>query len=62
MMCRKDVHGVIHWAYSPTQRAWEMGYDVTYAFCNSYTAVKGTNQTVPQHGPSCLWCLQMEFK
>jgi hypothetical protein len=63
-MCRRDLDGLIHWAFPPFQFQYrgildDFGArDATNAFCDVYTDTYGDLNTVPQAGPTCLQCLR----
>jgi hypothetical protein len=56
-MVRRDEHGVTHWANPPTPYQHHRGDNRTGAFCDPYLNTYGDMISVPQEGPSCLWCV-----
>jgi hypothetical protein len=58
MMCRRDAQGVIHLAHPPTHAMFYLDKNAgTGAQCNFNINTNGDLQSVPQDGPTCLWCL-----
>ena len=57
MICRRDTYGVVHWAATPAPYTYRLADDRTGARCDFMNPTSGDLNTVPQDGPTCLWCL-----
>jgi hypothetical protein len=58
MMVRRDKDGVTHWAHPPTPMMYHQKISATGAQCDQQITVLGDLQSVPQDGPTCLWCIR----